>query len=262
MEKLKRLMFVLMAILAIILMWTGCSPPAETTVITTPGKDFIFLFPDSQLATIIYEKLENPEGLVNVDDLKLITEINASNMGIKNLKGLEYLTNLTSLDLSNNSITDITPLSNLIKLTNLDISFNPDLTTDPDGDGPKVSANIKPLEKLTALVYLNLSYLTGLNTSYLANLKALEEINLAETGITDVEFATNLTNLIFIDLQYCKVQDLSPFLSNPGINAEDTINLQGNPLDGFVDDDVQTAYNTHIDELRGKNVIVLPEPLN
>ncbi|MGV8983608.1 YARHG domain-containing protein [Clostridium sp.] len=112
-----------------------CAQITESTVIT---------FPDKNLEKIIREKIESPTGDILKDDVSKITDLpNAGYKHIKNLSGIENLTNLTSLNLSDNQISNIKPLEGLTNLTSLDLAVN------------EIS-NIEPLKGLINLTKLDL----------------------------------------------------------------------------------------------------------
>ena len=60
--------------------------------------------------------------VITEKDLEGVTYLDASNSGIKSLKGIEYFTNLEDLNLSGNEISDISSLKNLPKLKNADVT--------------------------------------------------------------------------------------------------------------------------------------------
>ena len=88
---------------------------------------------DEALASAIKAELGKPFSLLLTDaDLAQIKSLDASNLNIKYLSGLEYCKNLAWLDLHGNVISDLTPLSELGRPTSplesplqfLDISGN------------------------------------------------------------------------------------------------------------------------------------------
>jgi len=81
---------------------TGDTGDSGSTAIT---------FPDANLEQVIREKINKPTGDIYPEDVIGITELEASEKGIVDLTGLEYLINLTYLDLSENTISNINALS-------------------------------------------------------------------------------------------------------------------------------------------------------
>ncbi|WP_239256390.1 LapB repeat-containing protein [Listeria ilorinensis] len=88
---------------------------------------FAELFPDAALAEAVAEEATGSDDItqtVSMQQLEGITTLTATDKGIRDLTGIEYLTNLQKLNLSNNQITDITTIYSLQQLTYLDISGN------------------------------------------------------------------------------------------------------------------------------------------
>jgi parallel beta-helix repeat protein len=82
-----------------------------------------FYIVDPNLKAAVEEEL----GLTdpNATDMLALTELDAGNIGIVYLTGLEYATNLTELYLNDNQLTDIFALTELTNLTVLDLTGNP-----------------------------------------------------------------------------------------------------------------------------------------
>jgi peptidoglycan/xylan/chitin deacetylase (PgdA/CDA1 family) len=87
----------------------------------------IATFIDNNLEEEIRRIVNKPRNLykwIYIKDLVSITQLNLSNLQIKNLGGIEYFINLAELNLSNNKIDDIRILRKLEKLKKLNISNN------------------------------------------------------------------------------------------------------------------------------------------
>ena len=69
------------------------------------------------------------DGEVSLDEAKAMKELNISNKGIKNLKGLEAFENVWKIDAQNNDIEDATVLKELHQLYWLDLQGNKNLKT-------------------------------------------------------------------------------------------------------------------------------------
>ena len=54
----------------------------------------------------------------------ILKELDLSNLGLKDLSGLEYLNGIRNINLSNNNISDITPLANFMNVDTLNLSHN------------------------------------------------------------------------------------------------------------------------------------------
>ncbi len=100
---------------------------------------------DAALESVIRSQLNIPFGCISERDLLKITELNATDLNIRTLDGMEHMRNLTTLNLKNNVIQSITPLTNLTNLRFLDLGFN----------------EISNLEPLAGLFLLDEIYLDG-----------------------------------------------------------------------------------------------------
>ena len=69
------------------------------------------------------------------------------------------------------------------------------------------------------------------NLSGLEVLENLEQLYLGDNGVSDISALENLSNLYYLDLSNNIISDIQPLVDNDGINAEDYIDLRGNPLD-------------------------------
>ena len=123
-----------------------------------------------------------------------VTDLDLSEMGIRDISALSNCQYLTHLNLSGNNISDLSPLMNLPYLQWLDISYN------------QVS-DLRPLMGINTLSFLNasgnnisstsaLTMMSGLTTLYLdqnpisdfsglRKVKTLTTLGLNETGLTD-----------------------------------------------------------------------------
>ncbi len=87
-------------------------------------------FNDSNLELAIRNQIGIYDVPLYMEDLQGITDLEASNSGINDLTGLEYLSNLHYINLQNNNIIDITPLLALTQLQTVWLSGNPINVTD------------------------------------------------------------------------------------------------------------------------------------
>jgi hypothetical protein len=153
-------------------------------------------FPDPGLEAAILAELGKSTGPIYQSELLEIKDLDASEMNISDLSGIEFCTLLESLQLRNNSITDVSQLSTLTALTLLDL-------------GENQISDISPLAGLTGLISL-----------FLDN-------NL----ISDISSLELLPNLLSLSLQYNQITDVSPLVSNSGLGSGDYIVLVKNYLD-------------------------------
>ena len=152
-------------------------------------------FADPNLEAAIREAIDIPEGPIYPSDLEDLTLLNASEMDIADLTGLEHCTDLTELYLGRNQIDDISPLADLTGLTRLSLHHN------------QIS-DISPLANLTSLTYLS----SGWNQ------------------IEDISPLANLTSLTWLYLRSNNITDVGPLVENEGLSEGDEVALNGNPL--------------------------------
>ena len=154
--------------------------------------------PDSNLRQAVRERLELPDEIpITQLEMLRLKKLNAKEMQIENITGLEYAINLKTLVLGVNNIQDITPLAGLISLDSLNLQRNP--ITDLD-----------PLSDLTQLTYLNLAGAPVTDLTPLANLTQLKELHLGDCQIRNLTPLSNLTQLIVLNLNNNQIVDVSP----------------------------------------------------
>ena len=101
-------------------------PPAnvratfQPTVAPTPQPTVVTI-PDANLRTAIQQEIGNT---ITTNTMGTLTFLDAYDLGISDLTGLEHATNLTELYLWENSISDVSPLAGLTRLTELDLYDN------------------------------------------------------------------------------------------------------------------------------------------
>lgn len=104
--------------------------------------------PDATLRAVVNANLgHGAMDAINVGQLQQLTSLNASNLGIKDLTGLQYATNLQTLDVSNNQIASFTPVAGLTS-TAINETGNPGYTAVASGD----SADTPTLPEWAAIV--------------------------------------------------------------------------------------------------------------
>ena len=151
------------------------------TVTSTPQKTLpspVVYFADPNLEAAVRTQLVPPipavQSITQADMLTLAT-LDASNLGITDLGGLEYATNLTALNLDSNALANISPIASLTNLTELDLASNP-------------ISDFTPLSSLT-----NLTRLIVL-----------------DTGMTDASALTGLTGLTYLHLSDNRLSSIAP----------------------------------------------------
>lgn len=157
-----------------------------------------------------------------------VTELDLSNMGLRDISALSNCKNLSSINLSGNSISDLSPLMDIPRLQWLDVSNN-------------ALTDLRPLMGIGSLYFLNaagnsinstsaLTMMTGLTELYLDNnpirnfsglrkLRSVTALGLSNTGLTDdaMQYMENLSALRTLYIE-----------NNPDITGEGVAQLQAN----------------------------------
>jgi outer membrane protein assembly factor BamB/Leucine-rich repeat (LRR) protein len=198
----------------------------------TPGTGTI---PDPNLEAAIRTAIGKPTGPITEEDLAVLTMIDASELGISDITGIEHCVNLQTLDLLINQISDISPLSGLTNLQYLNLGING-------------INDLSPLSNLTNLQDLTLAKNQISDLSPLSSLTNLEYLNLDGNQISDISPLSGLTGIYWLELGNNQISDISPLVSNTGIGGGDSIDLRGNPLSTAALSDIQELQN------RGANI--------
>ena len=140
------------------------------------------LIKDSQLQSVVRNKVNANGSFLNHQGLKNITVLRADHRNISNIEGLQLLTNLIVLDLSGNNISDITPLKSLIKLKSLLLNDNRIVTV----ESLKNHSRLKKLD-------LSNNYINNIDPLYL--LENLEALDLRHNLISSIKTLRQLKKI-------------------------------------------------------------------
>ncbi len=188
-----------------------------------------------------------------LSSLPALSNLWASGNGLSNATAFQALNALNYLNLDDNAIKDPSPLANLTRLKALSVERN--LLTNGTALsgltnlasvwlGGNLLTNVSFLQNLTRLgaveldgnfitnvsSFASLSQLTSLSIkgnrltdcSPLANLVNLFDLRLgAQSGLSDLSFAANLTRLTYLDLDSNQIADLSPLAGLTGVTFLD-----------------------------------------
>ena len=142
--------------------------------------------------------------------------LDAHDLGISDITGLEFASNLRELHLSKNPITDLRPLSNLTTLENLHLwALSPNTPT----------LDLQPLATLTNLAKLSLANSRVSDVRPLSGLKQLRSLHLSHNHISDIRPLAGLTQLWTLSLEGNPITDFTPLA---GLNLEE-FNISNNP---------------------------------
>lgn len=211
----------------------------------------IVTFKDLTLEKAVRDSINKPTGDIYKSDVAKITKLTIAGpiLSIGNLKdisGIENLTNLQYLDLSFNPISDISGLKGLSNLQYLDLSSNEisDISALKGLTNLQILYlsdnqinNISILAGLTNLQQLSLSCNPIKNISMLKGLTNLQKLYLYMSGISDISPLAGLTNLQDLDLYENNISDISPLkgltnlknlvlFDNRGISNDDINSLK------------------------------------
>ncbi len=171
-------------------------PPVVQRPEHIPGESVYI--PDPNLRVVIEEALDKaPDALITAADMATLTELNAENMDISDITGLEFATNLTVLRIGQNPLSDISPLASLTRLRHIRLH------------NTEVS-DLSPLASLRNLEELNVAATRISSLAPLAGLKNLKKLETIHSDISDLSPLVGLTNLTILLLYDCKATDLSP----------------------------------------------------
>lgn len=227
--------------------WTGQGKSYEWR---DNGDGQIVTFVDKNLERAIRNEISKYRCNIYKSDVEKITELNLLDKGIKDIRGIENLSNLNKLILSNNDIIDISPLSKLVNLRYLDIGNI--------GHGYENNNDIRdltPLESLTNLEVLNAYCLWELqDIKPLSSLKNLKELSLTgDVKLRNMESISNLKSLVKLSLSYDLIEDINPLKSLTNLKDLDLYraSIDKNKLKELKDS--LPSCTIHDDEILSKN---------
>ncbi|MCI1660370.1 leucine-rich repeat domain-containing protein [Bifidobacterium psychraerophilum] len=156
-------------------------------------------FPDQNLAAKIATKVRASVGdTFTKDKADSITSLyDLNDAGIKDLTGIQVLTNVKDVNLNINEVSDLTPLKGLTQLEQLEVGSNP-------------ISDITPLSGLTNLAVLSLSETEVKDLTPLKGLSKLDELDAGYSQISDLSPLSGITDLRALNVMNNQVKDLSP----------------------------------------------------
>jgi Leucine-rich repeat (LRR) protein len=237
---------------------------ASATLIGTSANrcDGAIEFPDFNLEAAIRAAINKPSGVISSSDLKELNELDASEMQIEDLRGLQCITELTTIDFSYNHIADLYPLIPLVALMDINFYQNEIIDISPLAGLADVKylylehnrisdiasvallsklieiglsynnliADLSPLSTLNALRYLGLAFNNIEDISALATLTSLNTLTLNNNIISDISALTTLPNLSVLFIYHNEISDLSPLVANFSVDEGDMVSAHSNLL--------------------------------
>jgi Leucine-rich repeat (LRR) protein len=139
------------------------------------------LIVDPNLCRALEQALSLSSNELTPERLKTLRNLDARDMGISNISGIEYCSNLEGLSLEDNNISDIFVLSSLQKLEILSLNDNP-------------VSDVSPIKKLKELRLLFLGKTAVADLSFVEALPKLQVISVVYSKVTTL-----------VDLYFCYV---------------------------------------------------------
>ena len=184
---------------------TATTPTPQTNVVQTPQTTAVHI-PDPKLRAAVRQEIGNT---LTTHTMLNLTYLDAYDLGISDLTGLQHAQNLTELSLWGNSISDTSPLARLRRLTDLDLYDN------------NIS-DISPIAGLTKLTTLSLRGNSISDISPLAGLTKLTTLSLRDNSISDISPLARLTKLKRLDLRENPLNAAAINTHIPAIQANGT----------------------------------------
>ena len=207
--------------------------------------------PDVHLRAVIEDSLNKARGeAITAAEMATLKRLEALNLNIRDLTGIEYATELTVLNLGNvfvdgnrvnsNNISDLSLLSGLIKLTELHLQRN-------------VISDISPLSNLTELEILDVSanfYVSDI--SHLSGLTRMRTLHLYTNDVSDLSPLSGLTDLRWLGLSNNLIWDISPLSSLTelrGVSLNNNAISDISPLSGLTNLDRVHIWDCDVSDL-------------
>jgi Leucine-rich repeat (LRR) protein len=215
---------------------TGCEESPGPGFILSEEEDDVELcegeveVPDAALRALLEEILpqpDPPEGaeeppppVILAEELRKLTGLRATDMGIADLTGLECALRLETLGLDGNAIKDLAPLGHINGIRQIGLSDNmiTDLTVlhhferlekvTLDGNGIK---DISPLAEIESLQFVDLARNEITDISALAGLTAMRGLVLSQNQVRDVGPLADLTELVALKLDQNVIDNVDAF---------------------------------------------------
>ncbi len=155
--------------------------------------------PDASLRTVINEILDKAPDAPTITRAEMATlrRIEAHDVGITDLTGLEFATELEQIRCNNNLVSDLSPLARLAKLGVVELRNN-------------IIEDLSPLEKLINLTWVIVPHNLIADLSPLEELISLEGLEISDNVVSDLSPLAGLIKLHSIWMSGNPLADLSP----------------------------------------------------
>ncbi|GAB6089498.1 CotH kinase family protein [Spirochaeta dissipatitropha] len=156
---------------------------------------------DPGLETALRRAIGKVDGRIPMSALRELTYLDAANSNIQHIEQIDLLVNLRILDLSGNPVDDLSPLTSLSRLEELSLQNMEQLQLEDNS----LLDNLPP--QLTSLDLSHNPELGSLNDfSYMQRLR---ELHLRNTGISTLDYLSELQGLRILDLRETRLHNSS-----------------------------------------------------
>ncbi|MGL5311666.1 MAG: leucine-rich repeat domain-containing protein [Peptostreptococcaceae bacterium] len=183
---------------------------------------------NKHLRFVLAKEFNRRETEITKAFLSTLEELDLSERGLSELKGLQFANNLISLNLNKNNIKNANHLKNLSKLTNLEICEN-------KIDDINFLINLKKL-KTVDLEANNISYVPNIS-----NLKNLVSLNISNNNIGDLSFIEGLHSKNIKIIATKQLILLKPILVHSGSNYNFSPNIYWDKNTPVLCDNIQVT---------------------
>ena len=178
-----------------------------------------------------------PSDPLTLADVQGLTDLDARERGIQDIRGIEALRGLTNLILRDNAIEDVGPLGELGGLQQLDLKGNEVHDINPLGSLAALRRlyldfnnihDIWGLHTLSGLQTLDLSYNNKItDISAISYMRKLEELYLGGNWVVDLWPLSGLSYLRYFDVHTNGVEDLEPLRDLTSLHS---LNIESNRI--------------------------------
>ena len=195
-------------------------------------------FADPGLEAAVRDALGlGPSDPLTLGDVQGLTDLDARERGIQDIRGIEALRGLTNLILRDNAIEDVGSLGELGGLQQLDLKGNEIHDINPLGSLAALRRlyldfnnihDIWPLHTLSGLQTLDLSYNDKItDISAISYMRKLEELYLGGNWVVDLWPLSGLSYLRYFDVHTNGVEDLEPLRDLTSLHS---LNIESNRI--------------------------------
>ncbi|PES67539.1 internalin [Bacillus cereus] len=204
------------------------------------------------------ENLNTPITKEDLLKVKSLIVVEAKSKGIKDVSGLEYMTNLENLTLEEVKLDNMQFISKLRQLKSVNITYSELQNIEPLAELENIEnlslrnnkiSDVSPLSQMKKIKILDLNSndikditplftVTSLRTLTLANnqisnanlagieqLKNVKNLSLSNNGLTNIEHITSMKKLVELDLSKNELKNIEPLLR---LSTVQSINLEEN----------------------------------